>query len=358
MNGGGRSGGPRIGANGRAISMAGLKAVVVGAGGISGAWFKPLKAENVEVAGIVDLDTGRATAKATEQGLSCPCGSDLRSMLRRTRPDFVVDLTVPEAHAAVTCTALRAGCHVIGEKPMAASMAEARRMVRTAGETGRLYMVSQSRRYVARHAALRRFLASGEIGPVTTMTCDFFMGCHFGGFRDEMASPLILDMAIHHFDLARMLTGADPVAVYAKEFNPPGSWYKGDVSASCIFEMSNGMIFTYRGSWCAEGMHTSWHGDWRFVGTKGTVLYERDQVPRGEVVTGDTGFNRPRHPFDVPDVEIPAGGQHGALREFLAAIRGGPAPQGECRDNIRSLAMVFGAVESARRGRRVPIRID
>lgn len=55
---------------------------------------------------------------------------------------------------------------------------------------------------------------------------------HFGGFRDKMPSPLILDMAIHHFDLARYMSGADPVAVYAKEFNPAGSWYKGDVSAT------------------------------------------------------------------------------------------------------------------------------
>jgi len=336
--------------------MAALKTVVVGAGGISGAWFPHLKTEGVEVVGVVDLDLERARAQIQKHGLSCEVSADLRKTLRRARPDFVVDLTIPDAHCKVTCTALTAGCHVIGEKPMSSSMSAARRMLRIAEKTGKLYMVSQSRRYEKRHAALRRFAASKEIGLLTSLNCQFFMGCHFGGFRDTMPSPLILDMAIHHFDLARMMSGADPVSVYAREYNPAGSWYKGDVAASCIFEMTNGLVFTYSGSWCAEGVHTSWHGDWRLQGNKGSVLYEHDQVPHGEVITGDTGFNREKLGFEVPDIEIPGNGQHGALKEFVAAIQGGPAPQGECHDNIKSLAMVFAAIESSRKGRRVAVK--
>lgn len=337
--------------------MAAERAVVVGAGGISNAWFGPLKAEGVDIVGVVDLSEERAKAQVAKHELQADVSTDLAKLLRRTRPDFVVDLTVPEAHCKVTCAALRAGCHVIGEKPMASSMAEARRMVKASEDSGKLCMVSQSRRYVPRHRGLRTELGGGRIGELTTVNCDFFMGCHFGGFRDEMDSPLVLDMSIHHFDLARMMTGATPVAVYAKEFNPKGSWYRGDVSASCIFEMSNGILFTYRGSWCAEGMHTSWHGDWRFVGTKGSICYERDQVPRGEVVVGDTGFNRPREGFDVADVPEGGQGQHGALQELLAYLRHGVQPQGECHDNIQSLAMVFGAIESARKGRRVKVGV-
>ncbi len=333
------------------------RVVVVGAGGISNAWFKPLAAEELQVVGIVDLDESRARAQAERYGLDAECSSDLARTLRRTKPDVVVDLTVPEAHCRVTCTALRAGCHVIGEKPMASSMAEARRMVRASEESGRLYMVSQSRRYVPRHRGLRAELQGGRIGELTTVNCDFFMGCHFGGFRDEMQSPLILDMSIHHFDLARMMTGATPVAVYAREFNPRGSWYGGDASANCIFEMSDGIFFRYSGSWCAEGMHTSWHGDWRFVGTEGTIRYEGDQPPRGEMVTGQKGFSRSLERFEVQDVADEANGQHGALRELLAYLREGTPPQGECHDNIQSLAMVFGAIESSRKGRRVPVRI-
>lgn len=348
------------------------RCVVVGAGGISGAWFPPLKAEGVDIAAIVDLHLEAAVGRAKQYELDSYTTTSLHRALRKTRPDFVVDLTVPEAHCKVTCQALRAGCHVIGEKPMAASMREARRMVKTAEESGKLYMVSQSRRWDPKHETLRRTIASGEIGQVTTVNCDLYLGAHFGGFRDEMPSPLILDMAIHHFDLARFFTGLDPVAVYAKEFNPVGSWYQGDVAASCIFEMTPSLgagchgvrdgaprtggtvIFTYRGSWCAEGCHTSWNGDWRIVGDRGTVIYDHDQDPHGQVVAGTEGFNRPLRDAAIATAEVAYTGMHGALRELLHYLRTGERPQTECHDNIKSLAMVFGAIESSRKGKRVP----
>ncbi|MCL1856620.1 MAG: Gfo/Idh/MocA family oxidoreductase [Kiritimatiellaeota bacterium] len=332
-----------------------MKAVVVGAGGISGAWFPHLIREGVEVVGIVDINRDAAKARAKQYELSPVVSTNLKSVLKKTQPDFVVDLTIPDAHCKVTTTALGMGCHVVGEKPMAASMKEAQKMVKAAEAAGKIYMVSQSRRYDGIHPELAKALRSGKIGDMTAMNCAFYIGAHFGGFRDAMESPLILDMSIHHFDLARMFSGADPVSVYAREFNPKGSWYKGDVAASCIFEMSNGAVFTYAGSWCAEGMHTSWNGDWRFIGDKGTITFEKDQTPQGEVVTNDAGFFREKAAFAVEAPVPEFQGQAQALKEFLAAINGGAAPQGECHDNIKSLAMVFAVVESSRKGKKINI---
>jgi predicted dehydrogenase len=331
------------------------RAVVVGAGAISTSWFPALLAENVDIAAVVDLRREAAQARIGEYGLEAQPSTDLQAALGSCRPDFVVDLTVPEAHCGVTCTALRAGCHVIGEKPMSSTMDEARQMVRTADETGRMYMVSQSRRWEPKHDRARLAVAQGVIGALTTLNCDFYVGAHFGGFRDEMPSPLILDMAIHHFDLARFIGGVDPVAVYAKESSPAGSWYDGAAAASCIFEMTDGVIFTYRGSWCAEGLPTSCNGDWRVIGSRGTLLYERDGDPRAETPAGDDGFIRPVEQAAVPPSPMASTGMHGALKELLAFLDGGDPPQTECHDNIKSLAMVFGAIESARLGERVPV---
>ena len=331
------------------------RCVVVGAGGISSAWFPPLIEENVEIPAVVDLRLDAARQAVAEHGLRCEASTDLAAALAEHRPDFVLDLTVPEAHCSVTTTALRAGSHVLGEKPMAATMDEAREMVRVSEETGKLYMVNQSRRWDAKHDAVRRTLADGKIGDVTTINCDFFLGAHFGGFRDEMEHVLILDMAIHHFDLARFMTGADPVAVYAHEFNPKGSWYRGAAAATCVFEMTNGVVFTYRGSWCSEGFPTSWNGNWRFIGERGTLLYEQDQDPRGQIVAGDEGVTRPLADLEITPSPLTAVTFHGALREMLAFLRTGEKPQTECHDNLKSLAMVFAAIESARRGERVRV---
>ncbi len=336
--------------------MANERVVVVGAGSISNAWFPPLLAEGVTVAGVVDLNLDNARSQIDKYALGCHASANLSSTLRRTKPDFVLDLTIPAAHCNVTCKALRAGYPVIGEKPMADSMSQARRMVATADKSGKLYMVSQSRRWDANHALTRQIIAGGAIGQVAAMNCDFYIGAHFGGFRDAMPSPLILDMAIHQFDLARYLSGSDPLAVYAKEFNPAGSWYAGAAAASCIFEMTGGVVFTFRGSWCAEGCHTSWNGDWRIIGERGTMLMEKDQPPRGQVVAGSEGFHRPLADVPVPPPSLQFAGMHGSLREMLEYLRTGAKPQTECHDNIKSLAMVFAAIDSAKKGRRVEIR--
>jgi predicted dehydrogenase len=332
------------------------RAIVVGAGGISGAWFPLLVAEKIRVQAVVDLNTANAEGKIAHYGLDAEASGDLAAMLEKYHPDFVVDLTVPESHCAVTCAALRAGCHVIGEKPMAASMAEARKMVKASEESGQLYMVSQSRRWEGHHEQVARVVRGGKLGDLTLFNCDFYIGAHFGGFRDEMPSPLILDMSIHHFDLARYMTGADPVSVYCREFNPKGSWYKGDVAASAIFEMTDGIIFTYRGSWCAEGCPTSWNGDWRFTGVQGSLVCDHDQTPRGQVVASDTGFSRKLKDVKVPAPRLKNFSMHGALREMLAFLRTGKQPQTECHDNIKSLAMVFAAIESNKKGKRVDIK--
>ncbi|MEI7767197.1 MAG: Gfo/Idh/MocA family oxidoreductase [Phycisphaerae bacterium] len=332
------------------------RVIVVGAGGIAGSWFPALLAEKLNVVAVVDLRLESAQKRIDEFKLTgALAATSLPEALAKVQADFVVDLTIPAAHADVTCTALQAGLHVIGEKPMADSLANARRMVATATQHNRTYIVSQSRRWDAQHEAIRSAIASGAIGTVTSVCCDFFLAAHFGGFRDTMESPLILDMSIHHFDMARMFSGLDAQRVWCEEYNPHGSWYQGNVAALASFELSNGARFMYRGSWCAEGCHTSWNGDWRITGTKGTIIYASDQPPTGQIVSGDEGFMRPLSPLTIPVPALPAKGQHGGLRELLAAIRTGTRSQCDCRDNFNSLAMVFAAMESSRAGGKVAV---
>lgn len=338
-----------------------LRAVLVGCGGMSHAWLSVAKEiPCLEMVGLVDLNEAAARRRAEEFGLTDAfIGTDLEQALQSTSPDIVFDCTVPEAHAPVTLLALAHGCHVLGEKPMADSMENARKMVAAAKEAGRLYAVIQNRRYDPRIRRLRAFLQSGHIGQLTTLHSDFFIGAHFGGFRDRMPHVLLLDMAIHTFDAARFLTGADPVAVTCVEWNPPGSWYDHDASAVAVFEMTGGLVYTYRGSWCAEGLNTSWESDWRAIGTQGSARWDGHDLFQAEVVVGDTGFIRERQTAQIPECDPgpKTGGHAGLIHEFVRCVQTGETPETVCTDNIKSLAMVFGAIESARLGRRVTIDV-
>lgn len=341
--------------------MNAIRVVLIGCGGISNAWLGYVKnRRDIELVGLVDLDKNAADKRAVENGLTgIETGTDFKAVLRRTKPDVVFDCTVPEAHVTVTTTALQLGCHVLGEKPLADTMPHARKMVAAAKASGKIYAVMQNRRYMANIQALRRFLKSGAIGRITTVHCDFIMGAHFGGFRDHMKHVLLLDMAIHTFDQARFLTGEDSLTALAYEWNPPGSWYDHDASAISIFEMTNNVVYTYRGSWCAEGLPTSWVANWRIIGEQGSVTWDGDDTFRAQVVTSKTGFKRETRDIDVSydrTAEIVAG-HAGCIDEFIRCLRTGELPQTVCTDNIKSLAMVHAAIESAGKGQKVYLQI-
>jgi predicted dehydrogenase len=338
--------------------MPSFKSLIIGAGSMGQAWAKNLRdCPDVQTVGWMDIRAG-AAAEAIDklQLTSVKAYDDLGKALAEAGADFVVDVTIPEAHRDVTIAALSAGLPVLGEKPMAHSMSAAKDMIAASERTGKLYMVSQSRRYDGRVITFRDAIRE-QVGDLGILTSDFYLGPHFGGFREKMPSPLLLDMAIHTFDNARQISGRDPVAVYCREFNPAWSWFDGATSATAIFEMTGGLQYTYNGSWVAQGLNTSWHCAWRAFGPKGAARWDGDHDPVAAHVTGTNGFIPPTQEIHLnADPNVPAG-IAGSLREFLDALRTGRTPQGECHDNIKSLAMVFGAIESARTGKRVEIAI-
>lgn len=320
----------------------------------------PLLKGRVDIVGLVDLHLPTAQARAAEFGLSeIAIGTDLDDVLATTRPDLLFDVVVPSAREGVVTTGLRHGCHVLSEKPMAATLAAGQALIAQAKAAGRVHAVVQNRRFISGIRRIRRLIESGVLGEITALHCDFFIGAHFGGFRDEMEHVLLLDMAIHTLDAARFMAGVAPRAVYCLETNPRGSWYAHGAAANAIFEFDDGIVFNYRGSWCAEGANTSWESAWRIIGTKGTLTWDGEDNFEARTVVGDTGFFRDLQAIEVP---VPADidqthGHASVIAEFLDAIEEGRSPETASNDNIKSLAMVFAAIESARTRQRVLIAV-
>ncbi len=333
-----------------------IKAILVGCGSISNAWLDALKDFNdVEVVALADINIDTAEAVKRKYELNAACFDNPRMALAGAAADVVFDCTVPSAHSEITHLALKHNCNVLGEKPISDNMKSARDMVAAAQKSGRTYTVIQNRRYDANIITYRNAVKSGQIGELTTLNADFYIGAHFGGFRDQMDDVLLADMAIHTFDQGRFISGCDPVAVYCYQWNPKGSWYKGCASAVVIFEMTGGVVFTYRGSWCSEGMNTSWESQWRAIGTKGTVLWNGGDGIKGEYACGDAGFIRKQQPLEIARCEIEHKGHAGVIREFLDCLKTGATPQTVCSDNIKSFAMVCAAIESGKTGKRIEV---
>ncbi|MFJ4028662.1 Gfo/Idh/MocA family protein [Paenarthrobacter sp. NPDC089989] len=320
-----------------------LRVLVVGAGGMGRAWLRTVEESPlVELAGIVDLDLAAAAGAAAALGRpDLPVGAGTAALASDVGAQAVINVTVPAAHHPVTTEALAAGLPVLGEKPVASSVAQGLSLAAAAELHGQLFMVSQSRRY-NRHLFEAKRLSTA-LGSIGILSAEFFKAPRFGGFRDAMDHPLLLDMAIHQFDMARFLLDADPVSVFCEGYNPAWSWYRGDAGASAVFEMTGGERFVFTGSWCSPGMETSWNAAWRISGENGTVLWDGDNEPVSSV--------------PVPEGSVSDPGQEiaGSLRDFVSALRTGNTPMGRVHQNIMSLAMVEAAMLSATSGARVSI---
>ncbi|HYP45004.1 MAG TPA: Gfo/Idh/MocA family oxidoreductase [Propionibacteriaceae bacterium] len=321
--------------------------VQVGAGGMGRAWLRTLAASSdVELVGLVDLDPDVARSAAAEAGFrAVPVATTLSELLGSgTAVDAVLNVTTPAAHHPVSTEALLGGLAVLSEKPVAESVSQTLSMMAAAEVTRQRLMVSQSRRYWATLSALRRQIA--ELGLPSTLTCDFFKAVHIPGFREEMASPLLVDMSIHHFDLARDLLRREPLSVYCESHNPSGSWFRGDAAAVAVFEFEGGARFNYSGSWCSPGLETSWNGRWRLSAADGAAQWDGDHPPVAERADGEP---LPAEVIDEPE-EIA-----GSLAEFVQVWRDGGVAWGDVHSNVLSLAMVEGAIRSAAEQRRVRI---
>jgi predicted dehydrogenase len=324
----------------RTIPADPLPVIIAGAGSMGRYWLATVAGSaEVRLAGIADLDVALAREAADSAGLpDLPVGADAVALARQTGARALINVTVPEAHHPVTTAALFAGLPVLGEKPVAENVSRALSLAAAAEVTGELFMVSQSRRWNPQLAALRAMTA--RLGAIGTVSTEFFRSERFGGFRDRMAQPLLVDMAIHAFDSARFVLGAEPVTAYCQSYNPPWSWFDGDANATVVFEMAGGARYVFNGSWCSPGAITSWNGAWRVSGEKGTALWDGDHDPVLDAEVDEAGPAGP-----------PYSGIAGALQVFVRALRTGELPSGEVHDNVMSLAMVEAAVRSAASGR-------
>jgi predicted dehydrogenase len=336
------------------------KVVLVGCGGISRVWLREAsQMPNLEIAGLIDLRLEAAQQAAQEFGLgSAVVESDLMAVLGKVEPDIVFNCTVPEAHADVSIQALRQGCHVIVEKPMADSMENARQMVVAARDAGRLLAVGQNKRYMDAIRRLQRFVQSGAIGRITMVHSDFCRGslARRAGWRDQMTHVLLQDMAIHTFDQARYITGSEALSVYCHEWNPSPSTYAGGASAHALFEMTDDIVYSYRGTWAAFGFGTSWESEWRIIGEKGSVVWDGyDSIQAEALVASDDSLEV--RPLVVPPAvgDYPGTGVANQIRDFVNCTQTGERPLTSGEDNLKSLGMVFAAIESAETGHLIDV---
>ena len=319
------------------------RVIQVGIGGMGNTWLRTvLGSPKFEHSAFVEINGEIAQRQAQAYGLdSSKIFKTLDEALAAVPAYGVINVTPPQFHKDISIKALEAGIPVLSEKPLADTLESAREIVRKADETGVLHMVAQNYRYSTPAQTLKRAIDSKALGEIGALTVDFFKGPHFGGFREEMDYPLIIDMSIHHFDMMRYFLDSDPLWVYGQSWNPAWSWFRGEASAAVVIGFAHGVVVSYNGSWCSTGMETPWNSNWRIECEKGVISLEGD-----EVRTQFTG----QRAETLPPVQMEHIAQAYLLHEFYQALTEGRRPATTCQDNIKSLSLVFDTISSFESG--------
>ena len=173
-------------------------------------------------------------------------------------------------------------------------------------------------------------------------------------WRGRMPYPYLLDMAIHHIDMLRMITGHEVAEVDARGWSVPDSPFKHDPTVAALLTLDDATPIAYEGTWAEPLSETSWNGDWELIGARGRATWSDgvDDALRGTVRFG-------RHGERASRVRLPSlrsVDRRGVLAELRRAIAAGAQPECSAADNVRSLAAIFAIARST--DERRPVRVD
>lgn len=257
--------------------MSKVRVAVIGCGGIATGKHLPalVKVKEVELVAFCDIIVERAEQAKAKYGVEeAKVYESYTELLQDSSIDVVHVCTPNDSHAEISIAALEADKHVLCEKPMAKTAADARRMLETAKRTGKKLSIAYQNRFRADSRYLKDAAAAGELGEV------YFAKAHairrravptWGVFLDEEkqgGGPLI-DIGTHALDLALwMMDNYKPKVVLGRAYhklsqrenaaNAWGPWdpkeFTVEDSAFAMITMENGASLILESSWALNSL--------------------------------------------------------------------------------------------------------
>ncbi|MCJ7841497.1 Gfo/Idh/MocA family oxidoreductase [Lederbergia sp. NSJ-179] len=332
--------------------MTKLKVGVVGCGSIARFRHLPEYAmnEHVEIVAVCDIVKERANEMADKFGGQA--FTSYEEMLREAELDIVSVCTPNYLHAPISIAALKAGNHVLCEKPMATSEKEALAMIQAAEAGGKKLMIAHNQRFVASHEKARELIANGEVGRIHSFRTAFGHpgpeGWSIDGkdswfFRKEEAFIGAMgDLGVHKTDLMRFLLGEEFVEVGSFVESGAKENSTVDDNAVCILKSESGIIGTLAASWAygKEDNATIIYGE-------KAVLRLEDDPDHSLIVHHRDGKTEN---FDLGKIQSNEdGGQTSTkvIDHFVDSIVQDTEPPVTGVEGMRSLKVVIAALESS-----------
>jgi predicted dehydrogenase len=354
--------------------MTRLRLIQVGVAGWGWSWADITKrSEDWNVVAYVDIDKRNLTEASAYYGLpDSKCFTDVEEAIREVDADGILVCTPPGSHAAVTTKAFESGLHVLVEKPVANDIQAAKEMIAAADKHKLKLMVSEQYRYRRGPRTAKKLMAEKVVGDPVYVLVNFhqpaptprevpsFFTPGKKEHRLEMPDILLLDTAIHHFDLIRSVLGVEPLSVSTESWNVPWSPFKGDCVTLVSWKMERGIRVVYFGSWVSQHWQTTWDGDWRINCTKGEIHWYENKVevsaPLFDQVWTKNMLTRSQGILEAQLVDMKLEDREYSLHEFAEAILQDREPETSGRENLKTFAATLAAIDSAHEKREVMVK--
>ena len=337
------------------------RCLMIGAGVLARRWIREFYAphrDRVEIVGLVDVD--EAVLAQSGDYLGLPAGRRFTRMadaFAAVEADYCSIVIPPAFHQEAVLHAVARGMPILSEKPIADTWQACRAIYAAVQGAGVKMQVVQNYRYYAPMLTVREVLRRGDLGRVNYIIARFAKDYRVYGswgaiFRHEIRHSLLIEGAVHHFDMIRHLGGGDCRHLAGWEWNPAWSSAKGEFNALYVVKLDNGVHASYEGSGTAAGQQNGWHDEYYRVECEhGAVVVDRDHVVRVHQFGGGRGLRTE----ELVPVQVPYQEHASVIDQFLGWLAGGPAPEATLEDNIKSVAMVFAAIEASRTDQTVDV---
>jgi 1,5-anhydro-D-fructose reductase (1,5-anhydro-D-mannitol-forming) len=309
-----------------------------------------MRANGGEIVAVLSSDGSRGQSYAATHGIPRST-TDLAALVQAPDIDAVYVSTTNELHRDQVFAAAAAGKHVMCEKPLALTLADARAMVAECKRSGIVIGTNHHLRNAATHRAMRDAIAQGRIGkPLFARVFHaVYLPPHLQGWRiktPRAGGGVILDITVHDADTLRFVLGDEPESVSAM-VSRAGMGEAGlEDGVMGVVRFSGGVLAQFHDAFTTRYATTGFevHGE------EGSLVATdcMTQQPKGEVVLRTAGS---AVPLSVIHENLYAR----SIRLFQDATAGAGAPAATGEDGVRSLALALATIEAAKTARETSI---
>lgn len=338
---------------------------IIGCGKIAQVRHIPEYADHpqAKLTGFYDLNKARAAELAQRYGGTAY--DSVEELLQDPNIHAVSICAANFAHAELTIAALKAGKHVLCEKPMATTLSDCEAMVSAAREAGKFLMIGHNQRLAKAHALARKLIVEGLIGDIVTFRTTFGHGgpetwsvdpgkntWFFDKSRAAMGA--MADLGIHKTDLIQFLTGQQVVRTTARvttldKRDGSGNLIGVDDNAICIYEMSGGALGTMTASWTYYGPEDN---STILYGTKGIMRIYDDPAAAIQVMLSDGS----KISYDVEAIQTNDNQtKSGVIDLWMQCLTTNTPPEISGESALAAMRAVFASIRSSETGMAVEI---